>query len=100
MNYDGYHYIHRNDSACRQYRDSFWSLQTACDLIIQELSNSTQQLICYALPRSIRLDISFAFLLMDSGKLDEKNYYRIKNHIKKYDNERDVMKILSIKDRI
>lgn len=84
IDYKGYHYFSNPNSAMHIFRESFWSLQNANDMIVDAAKDMTDEILDCSKARSIEGDIVIAIFAVDSGKFSQSAYRRVVSHIGQY----------------
>jgi len=87
IDYKSYHYVTNSYSAMHMFRETFWSIQTANDILVDMICEYDNRITYCAEKRSIEADIALAIFATDSGKFTKKAYIKVTDHISKYKNK-------------
>ena len=77
-----YHYIQNPISAMHQYRQSFWSVQKACDIMLNSMNSFYPDMVALAQKTVILGNMELAIKLQDAKKLNGENYKKVLQKIR------------------
>lgn len=77
-----YHYLQNPVSALHQFKESFWSIQKACDIMLEQMKNIYPDMVHLANRTVLSGNVMLAIRLCDNKKLTKENYDRIIKKIK------------------
>jgi hypothetical protein len=79
-----YHYIQFPGSAFNRFKDSFWSVQKACRILVDYMNDHYPDSIVWAEKTALLGNMLLAKRLFESGNLSLKNYNSLKKEISVY----------------
>jgi len=98
IDYQGYHYVVRDDSACHAFDDGFWNTLKAIDEIVSAIKAYDGDFAAEADRCAIEYDVGMVKAAETKGRFTHFAYGKVIPHIRRYWN-RDSRRLLAIRTR-
>ena len=87
-----YHYVYNSTSACHLFKESSWSAQKACDILYDMVNKHLPNIKGLMEKMIISANLMLANMLICSKKLNKTNYAKIKAHLLKNMDQKELNK--------